>query len=162
MKIIASDSEPVETVVVNEVFLHAAERFDVEVTIPDDWAAGQSFWIRADTVESAHQGYQNGIRAILKVASGDDNETSEQTYDPDSGDIRSPVERSPDHITMNCFNRKTFERTPQRGTCLPITALSHEQSSISQSKSYVNEDEAKVHFIDSHWQPTPQVSIEEE
>lgn len=159
MKIVASDSEPVEPVVVDEVFLHTAERFDVEVTIPDDWAAGQSFWIRADTVESAYQGYQNGIRAILKVASGDDYDSSEQVYDPITGDIRSSIERSHNHVTMNCFNRETFERAPHGGRCLPISALSHEQSSlISQSKSYSNMDDAKVHFIDSHFQPPPQVS----
>eukprot|EP00985_Skeletonema_marinoi_P034451 scaffold43980_cov234-Skeletonema_marinoi.AAC.1 len=80
MTILAADSESVEPVVVNEVFLHTAERFDVEITIPNDWVEGDSFWIRADSTESFYQGYQNGIRSILKVVD-QDSSGSENAFD---------------------------------------------------------------------------------
>jgi hypothetical protein len=40
------------------VIVHAAERFDVEISIPADLTVGERFWIRADTLESTLQGYQ--------------------------------------------------------------------------------------------------------
>ena len=168
MKIVAADSEPVEPVHVDEVFIHAAERFDVEVTIPDNW--DESFWIRADTLESAYQGYQNGIRAILKVSSGDNNDHDspgpENIYDPTNDDIKSYIERSQDHLTMNCFERNTFERAPYGGRCVDISTLahSHEVDYIKNEQTeqkdggYHFEEDAVVHMIDSQFQPYPQVS----
>ena len=58
MEIVAADSEPVKPYVVDEVILHAAERFDVVVAIPPDTPTNTSMWIRADTLESVNQGYQ--------------------------------------------------------------------------------------------------------
>ena len=57
MTIIAADSEPVVPYEVDEVILHSAERFDVEIDIPLDMA-NKRVWIRADTLESKVQGYQ--------------------------------------------------------------------------------------------------------
>lgn len=161
MKILAADSEIVEPVVVNEVFLHTAERFDVEITIPNDWVAGDSFWIRADSVESAYQGYQNGIRSILKVV---DNDTSEYVNANDLNDpienIKSPLERSNDHLIMNCYNRATFDGAPNGGRCLPISTLSRSQASLNRKNesNTAKEQPPNVHYIDSHFQPYPQVS----
>ncbi len=163
MKILAADSEAVEPVVVNEVFLHTAERFDVEITIPNDWVEGDSFWIRADSAESVYQGYENGIRSILKVV--ENNDTSEYVNANDLNDpiesIKSPLERSNDHLTMNCYDRATFDGAPNGGRCLPISTLSRSQASFNrENKSNIAKEEAPVavHYIDSHFQPYPQVS----
>lgn len=158
MKVIAADSELVEPVVVNEVFLHVAERFDVEVTIPEDWDNGKSFWIRADTVESAYQGYQNGVRAVLSVSSNEGSlfSRSNEVNDPEDN-IRSPLGRNEDHVTMNCFERKTFDGAPYLGRCLKITALTQNQSMNRRMERY-SEEPPEVHFVDSHFQPYPQHS----
>ena len=58
MRVIAADSEPVKPYDVDEVILHAAERFDVEITVPSTFVGGERLWIRADTLESSIQGYQ--------------------------------------------------------------------------------------------------------
>ena len=58
MMVISADSEPVKPYKVDEVILHAAERFDVEIAIPSDFVGGERLWIRADTLESSEQGYQ--------------------------------------------------------------------------------------------------------
>jgi len=163
MKVVAADSEPIH---VDEVFIHTAERFDVEVTIPDDWDDGESFWIRADTIETAYQGYQNGIRAILKVFSdgNDDNDFPEHVYDPINGSIKSSVERSQDHLTLNCFERKAFERAPYRGRCVDISTLSHSNKVNNMIDDQMQKDggcdfaeNAVVHMTDSHYHPYPQV-----
>ena len=57
MTIVAADSEPVVSYEVDEVILHSAERFDVEIDIPLVMA-NTAVWIRADTLESIEQGYQ--------------------------------------------------------------------------------------------------------
>ena len=64
MTIVAADSETVKPYEVDEVILHAAERFDVEITIPSDFTGGERFWIRADTLESTKQGYQVSICVV--------------------------------------------------------------------------------------------------
>ena len=58
MQIVSADSEPVQPYKVDEVILHSAERFDVIVTIPSEYVNGDRFWIKADTLESAIQGYE--------------------------------------------------------------------------------------------------------
>ena len=58
MTVVAADSEQVEAHEVDEIILHAGERFDVEVSIPVDLKGDEQFWIRADTLESTKQGYQ--------------------------------------------------------------------------------------------------------
>ena len=57
MTIVAADSEPVVPYEVDEVILHSAERFDVEIDIPLDMV-NTTVWIRANTLESIEQGYQ--------------------------------------------------------------------------------------------------------
>jgi len=61
MRIVAADSEPVEPYEVDEVILHAGERFEVEISVPTEFKGGESFWIRADTLESTKQGYQASL-----------------------------------------------------------------------------------------------------
>jgi len=46
LTVLAADSEPVFPVVMDEVILHTAERFEVEVSIPQDAALGDSWWIK--------------------------------------------------------------------------------------------------------------------
>ena len=69
MKIVAADSEPVKPFEVDEVILHSAERFDVEITIPSNIPTNSSIWIRADTMESEEQGYQvrRSLYVLLKL-----------------------------------------------------------------------------------------------
>ena len=45
MTLIAADSEPVEHVETDEIILHAAERFDVIVKIPDDAEIGSTRFV---------------------------------------------------------------------------------------------------------------------
>lgn len=169
MRVVAADSEPVEPVIVDEVFLHVAERFDVEITIPQDWAEGDSTWIRADTAESTYQGYQNGIRAILSVvsndrltkSSGSEFSIDREVNDPEA-DIRSPTVRGDNHLTLNCFEREPFRGDSPGGRCLPITTLSHKTPPLFKERRVQNhvdeEAEVLIHVIDSHFQPPPQVS----
>ena len=173
MTVVAADSEPIEPVVVDEVFLHAAERFDVEVTTPDDWAPGERFWIRADTVESSHQGYQDGVRAILSVVAADGaaeersgsvfsrGDAAAAAQDP-AQSIASPVGRGEDHVTLNCFEREAFARAPPDGRCVPIDALRRARPSAERRAAVEGDTDEdappKVHFINSHFQPYPQHS----
>ena len=129
MNIVATDSSPVQPFLVDEVILHNGERFDAEITIPDDGSVnvGDTFWIRADTQESREQGYENGIRAILHIVENDldvemlfDNEIADPKADIVKG--LTPVE---DLVTINCYSHKERKQAMKtgRGACLPITAL---------------------------------------
>ena len=93
MTVVAADSEPVEHVETDEIILHAAKQFDVIIEIPPDAELGTTSWIRADTLESRKQGYQNGIRTILYIV------------DPNASPVASdgvpdpniPIETTTDH-----------------------------------------------------------------
>jgi FtsP/CotA-like multicopper oxidase with cupredoxin domain len=125
MTIVAADSEPVEPYQVDEVILHAAERFDVEVTIPESLVTNSSFWIRADTLESPEQGYQNGVRAILHVVDSMDSVDTlslKNVADPQE-DIVAPVLAIAERHTMNCYSRLESEQAHDGGDCLAVTNL---------------------------------------
>lgn len=150
MTILAADSEPVEPVVaIDEIIMHTAERFDVEITIPQDAEVGSTSWIRADTLESQKQGYQNGIRAIIYVV--DWNETS--TVDPHTiPDPQADVETKDDHnnkITYNCHSHTEAEQ----GGCFPVSALSLKDGEASYAAKTATETASapvEAHVID--WQ----------
>ena len=150
MTIIAADSEPVEPVVdVDEVILHAGERFDVEITISDSFELGSTHWIRADTLESREQGYQNGIRAILYIADPNDSDP----LDPDSiHDPPTDIATTSDHntkLTYNCYSRNEAER----GGCFPVSALKVKDGAMSYASKTAAEGSAapmEAHVID--WQ----------
>ena len=154
MKIIAADSTPVHPTVVDEIILHNAERFDVEITISEELSSGDTFWIRADTVEDQNQGYENGIRAILHVVDDmeDANQLSDDNIlDPTEDIVNSkvPVEEL---ITMNCYSAaeiKAAERS-QKGGCLPIIYLE------SQHKfEYWDKPSLSHHTVDFDVSPNP-------
>jgi len=134
LTIVAADSEPVNPVVADEVILHTAERFDVEVTIPQDAAVGDSWWIKADTLESTWQGYPNGIRAVLHVVDPSSlllppiGEGRKRKHLANIPDPAEPIERNTNLeslTTLNCYSSKLSEaaKTNGRGGCLPITYL---------------------------------------
>ena len=158
MTIVAVDSSPVLPYVVDQIVIHAAERFDVEVTIPYDVAVGETFWIKADTLESKLQGYQNGIRAILNVVNSTSsmfiNITDSKIPDPkDDIRIKEEVEQL---TTMNCYNNSTknTEQSRYKLLCIPITDLKPNISSYASPLS----EETEVHTVDFHFQPPPQFS----
>ena len=122
MTVIAADSEPLEPVDgVDEVILHAAERFDVLLVIPDNAEIGSRSWIRADTLESRKQGYHNGIRAILHIVDNNTSESESIVSDPDT-----PIETTIDHkdrLTYNCYSHIETAEAIGQGGCIPITDL---------------------------------------
>ena len=153
MTIIAADSEPVEPVEVDEIIVHAAERFDVEVTIPNDAPIGSTSWIRADTLERRDQGYQNGIRAILHVV--DPNNTNpvdaNKVPDPDAS-----IETNIDHktrLTHNCYSFTESNEISGEGGCLPVSALHLQEGTVSYASKAAAEAAVvpfEAHIID--WQ----------
>ena len=131
MKVVAADSNPVTPYEVDDVILHNAERFDVEVQIPDTYISGDTYWIRADTIESHSHGYQNGIRAILHVVDEmDEVDVLDDNHILDPKDnIASDHTSKKDRTAINCYSNLKHEETTKtnKGVCLPITVLqSHE------------------------------------
>ena len=149
LTVVAADSQPVEAYTVDEIILHVGERFDVEVIVHDDLQIGESFWIRADTLESQTQGFQNGIRAILRV--------SDQLSIPSDDDVLDPTE------TIDTFTARYFAYGVDRDRtilnchhatgCLPITSL----SPLGVSKHAEAQDPySEIHTVDAHFEPAPQ------
>lgn len=129
LSIIATDSSAVKfdsnSSVVDEIILHNAERFDVEITIPHTVEVGSSFWIRADTLESRKQGYENGIRGILHVVEDMTKvQPSNFVADPKES-IRRPPLTAEERKTMNCFSKGEQEYSKHHGVggCYPIEVL---------------------------------------
>lgn len=153
MTIVAADSEPVEPVVVDEIILHAAERFDVEVTIPEDAKIGSTSWIRADTLESRKQGYQNGIRAIMHVVDANNSDPIDSSSVPDPD---APIETAVDHKTRLTYNYYSFVETEEKsgqGDCIPVSALHLKDGGTSHSAKVAAE--AALAPFESHvidWQ----------
>ncbi|VEU38467.1 unnamed protein product [Pseudo-nitzschia multistriata] len=161
--IVAADSEPVEPYVVDEVILHTAERFDVEIEVPANAKVGSTSWIRADTLESFEQGYKNGIRAILYIV---DDEDEQPFKDEEVLDPLLPIAteyNSLDRVTMNCLSTYEAEEKGPNGGCIPITKLRH----INHRRNLEREDpygysssafsqEYEVHTIDFEWSASPQ------
>lgn len=131
MKILATDSNPVKSdpkyTNVDEVIMHNAERFDVEIEIPQDLEPGTSIWIRADTLEARKMGYESGIRGILHVvAQEQDVETmvDNDIADP-KGDIKNPPKPVEELVTMNCYSKleKEAAKASGKGGCHNIETL---------------------------------------
>jgi FtsP/CotA-like multicopper oxidase with cupredoxin domain len=144
MTVIAADSEKIEEpVIVNEIVMHVGERFDVYVDTNGKFN-GETFWIRADTLEPISQGYANGIRAIVRVTDG------EWIKPSDVDDPSSPVQTQ-QHIesettTLNCRGGGN-----KNVRCIPITELSPKKGSVEK-----NTVQSKIHTVDLHQTPAPQ------
>jgi len=147
MKVIAADSEPVVPLEVDQVILHTAERFDVEITIPANFSIGETFWIKADTLESLQQGYQNGIRAILHI-----------NKDPFMGNVPDPVapiealQNENEKITLNCYSQEETDSATNEGGCLPVTTLNYNGTNTFDH-SHSN---FEFHTVDFEFSPNPQ------
>lgn len=149
MTIVAADSEPVQPYEVDEVILHAAERFDVEIKIPSDIVVGSKFWIRADTLESKKQGYQNGVRAILHITNDADGAIISR--DEDVLDPSEPIEKTAVSVderrTMNCYSNT-------EKNCYPIIDLQpypHPDVLLLNPQELASE----VHFVDMQFSAPP-------
>lgn len=177
MTVVAADSDTAggeSGVVVDDLIVHTAERFDVILDIPEDNAAG-TYWIRAETLESRSRGYKNGIKVKLNVRDlvseeykeMHDGEVDEanlrRKWDKDEKDRFENYESDVlSKVTINCYSR--YERALGGGSsCLPITAL----SLYSLAPTPVNELLAVVvetastyemHTVDFSFQPPPQYS----
>ena len=160
MTVIAADSEPIEHVETDEIILHAAERFDVLLKIPDDAEIGSTSWIRADTLESRKQGYQNGIRSILHIVDGNESESvlsSDAVPDPSI-----PIETQTDpreQSTYNCYSHIETVEASAGGGCFPVTSLSLKDGGSSHgalaiAKAFTSPTE--VHVVDWQFSPSPQ------
>ena len=153
MTVIATDSEPVEPVVADEIIVHAAERFDVEVTIPSNVSIGSTSWIRADTLERRDQGYQNGIRAIMHVVDPNSSDPTDlmTVLDPDAA-----IETNIDHktrLTYNCYSHAEANEKSGDGGCLPVSALRLREGVVSHAAKTAAEAAVspfEAHIID--WQ----------
>ena len=149
MTVVAADSEPVEAYTVDEVILHVGERFDVEINIYGDIVEDERFWIRADTLESESQGYQSGIRAIMRVSTqqlipptiGD-----AEVIDPSHHNFHTLRSKDSGWKTLNCHSED------KSSGCNPITVLSY--SGIGVEEGSIAESE--IHTVDTHSQPSPQ------
>ena len=150
MTIIAADSSQVEAIEVDEVILHNAERFDVEIKIPNHLESGDSFWIRADTLESRNHGYQNGARAILHIV--DNMDEAFALHDHNIRDPKDDIAKSnlsvQDRRTMNCYSNLETEKaeTNGKGACLPVTALNSVNGHIHLLKIDKNVTESVYHL----------------
>jgi hypothetical protein len=159
MTLVAADSEPIEPVEVDEVILHAAERFDVRITIPEDSEIGSRSWIRADTLESRAQGYQNGIRAILHIV--DPNESTSVVSDA-VPDPNNPIETTFDHrerLTYNCYSRVEALEASNDGGCLPVSVLPLESGGTSHGAveaAKAASAPVETHIVDWQFSASPQ------
>lgn len=164
MTVLATDSENVRPMLVDEVILHTAERFDVEINIPEEFQ-NKSVWIRADTLESREQGYQNGIRAILHIDQTI-NEYEGNIGESSLSDPKTPIESTfkvEHRKTMNCYSRLEKEKASNGGECLPITSLTFtEKYNINfvpnTYKKIIGQryKAEELHTIDFDFQATPQ------
>lgn len=153
LTVVAADSNPIEPYTVDSIVLHVGERFDVEVST-NDLTDGESYWIVADTLESRLQGYQNGIRAIMRVSS-DDTLISDDALDLLSSITESKSVEEGAKV-LNCYNADN---------CIPVTALSplptmsHGEESGLEFKSGGNEVQqgiaTEIHFVETHVQSAP-------
>eukprot|EP00569_Conticribra_weissflogii_P001427 CAMPEP_0171355232 /NCGR_PEP_ID=MMETSP0878-20121228/45112_1 /TAXON_ID=67004 /ORGANISM="Thalassiosira weissflogii, Strain CCMP1336" /LENGTH=1224 /DNA_ID=CAMNT_0011861225 /DNA_START=2051 /DNA_END=5728 /DNA_ORIENTATION=+ len=146
MTVVAADSEPVEPYKVDEVVLHVGERFDVEIIVYNDIAESERFWIRADTLESQSQGFQNGVRAILRVSSVPSALKDYDVLDPPNLSLYPKRTEDTGWKTLNCHSEDKLSG------CVPITALTH--AGIDGEMSLQLESE--IHTVATHFQPTPQ------
>ena len=153
LTVVAADSNPIEPYTVDSIVLHVGERFDVEVSI-QDLAEGESFWIAADTLESQLQGYQNGIRAIMRV-SNNESLTYDDVLDP-STSVKVSNTVKEDVKVLNCYHADY---------CIPVTALSSlptrstEAESRLKFRSEGNEVltglASEIHFVETDFQLAP-------
>ena len=156
LTVVAADSNPTEPYTVDSVVLHVGERFDIEVNTHH--SEDDMFWILVDTLGSQRQGYENGIRAILRVSS-DEILTNEDVLSQSS--IESPttiVSERNDTKVLNCYRARD---------CIPITALSPLASTstgsmerngleFSSGVGLQNNVASEIHFVETHFQAVPQ------
>eukprot|EP00586_Coscinodiscus_wailesii_P014596 CAMPEP_0172493336 /NCGR_PEP_ID=MMETSP1066-20121228/24733_1 /TAXON_ID=671091 /ORGANISM="Coscinodiscus wailesii, Strain CCMP2513" /LENGTH=1154 /DNA_ID=CAMNT_0013263443 /DNA_START=206 /DNA_END=3670 /DNA_ORIENTATION=- len=177
MRVVAADSSPVpEELVVDDVIVHTAERFDVLVDIPED-AVGGDYWIRAETLESRRQGYRHGMKVKLTVQDlvSEDDESDDMVKKEDNmtiSEIEGEANDRLEHyenavsskVTINCYS--AYESSLSPDACLPLTALSsdptappsQEQPSVLSPLSLALSELYEVHTVDFRFQPPPQYS----
>jgi len=95
------DSQPVEAYTVDEVVVHVGERFDVEVNIFNDVEEGEGYWIRASSLESQSQRFENGIRAIMRVSDLQSIPLDEDVPDPGES-VVAQMSKHRDEKILNC------------------------------------------------------------
>jgi FtsP/CotA-like multicopper oxidase with cupredoxin domain len=148
LTIVAADSHPIEPYTVESLVLHVGERFDVEVHI-HNMIESESFWMEADTLDSQMQGYQRGIRAIMRVSNNKQLITGEDVLDP-SPKIK-PSKTADKHVkVLNCYHADN---------CIPVTALrsslpTRSTGSGAESGNGLQND-SEIHFVETHFQPAP-------
>jgi len=159
MTVVAADSEPVEAMEVDEVILHSAERFDVLVTIPDDAEIGTTSWIRADTLESRKQGYQNGIRAIMHIVEPNTSNVFSASL---VADPSIPIETTTyhkDRLTLNCYSHTEALEVSSEGGCLPVSALRLDGGGTSHgavAAAKATTTPVETHIVDWQFMASPQ------
>ena len=147
LTVVSIDSQPVQPYSVDAVVLHVGERFDCELFVFGDLDEGELFWIRADTLEATPQGFQNGIRAIMRVSSETQTfQLEDEILDPPQN-IATPVLIGSDVQTLNCH------RGPG---CVPITALSPSINQADPSDIDDSTSGSEIHTVDTSANPVPQ------
>lgn len=147
LNVVAADAEAVEARTVDELVIHVGERFDVFVDIYDDLFDGESFWIRADSLEPISQGFTNGIRAILRVSENGASTKRDSDVEDPLGHIQR--NRKVENVvkTLNCNHAKN-------AGCIPITELRPLNNSVVGEHDLQSE----FHSVDFHFRPAPQYS----
>jgi FtsP/CotA-like multicopper oxidase with cupredoxin domain len=155
LTVVAADSHPIEPYTVDSVVLHVGERFDVEVYF-HDLTESEEFWIEADTLDSQLQGYQRGIRAIMRVSSNEPL-ISEDVLDPSPKIKAASKMAEKDVKVLNCYHADD---------CIPVTALSPLPTGSTRfgagsklefmTGNGIQKDIAsEIHFVETHFQPAP-------
>ena len=126
-------------------------------------APGDTFWIRADTLENRKHGYQNGIRAILHIA-GNNIVDNDNVMDPGE-DIVKAQQPAEERRTMNCYSNLEREVTTQtgKGSCLSITTLRSQntaqnhinKTSLDKKNNASNTVPFAVRTVDFDFNPAP-------
>lgn len=147
LTVVAADAEPVEARTVDELVIHVGERFDVFVDIYHDLFDGESFWIRADSLEPISQGYTNGIRAILRVSENGASSKKDSDVEDPLGRIQSNRQVENGVKTLNCNHAKN-------DGCISVTALRPLNNSLVGEHVVQSE----FHSVDFHFRPAPQYS----
>ena len=116
-------------------------------------------WIRADTLESRKQGYQNGIRAILHIVDANESPVSPDTV-PDP--IDAPIETTTDNqdrMTYNCYSHLEALEASGGGGCIPVSSLRLADGGTSHgavAAAKASTAPTEVHVVDWQFSPSPQ------
>lgn len=141
LKVVATDGAdlpiPFDTDI---LFMYSAERFDVEITIPDSWD-GDTFLIAAKTHENPEQGYDHTINGLLRVGSSAPYKVSQFNELPEKPEV------------FNCYPGQL-----EKGTCNDFGSINSDAGpGVAASWDYSPEN-TDTYEVDFFFNAPPQFS----